>query len=90
MEQAKWVRCIQITFCFILLVVSCLEGLLQDHPDNGHQEDGKHGQNFSQTENDSCDDTDGNDSDTDELYEVGSDETVSSQDEEDFVDEETQ
>jgi hypothetical protein len=63
--------------------VTCLEELLQEKPGK-KQEHGENEQNMLGTETDS--DSDESNHDKDEPYEVETDETVSSQDEDDFVD----
>jgi hypothetical protein len=63
--------------------VTCLEELLQEKPGK-KQEHGENEQNMLGTETDS--DSDESNCDKDEPYEVETDETVSSQDEDDFVD----
>ena len=63
--------------------MTCLEELLQEKPGK-KQEHGENEQNMLGTETDS--DSDESNHDKDEPYEVETDETVSSQDEDDFVD----
>ncbi len=65
--------------------MTCLEELLQEKPGK-KQEHGENEQNMLGTETDSDDDSDESNCDKDEPYEVETDETVSSQDEDDFVD----
>lgn len=77
----------------MIFVVTRLEGLLQNHAGKVTKEEIAHGQHRKsslETDSDNSDDTDQSDCETDmdEPYEVESDETASSQDEEEFVGEE--
>lgn len=77
----------------MLSVLTCLEGLLQNHAGKVTKEEiahGLHQKSSLETDSDNSNDTEQSDCETDmdELYEMESDETASSQDEEEFVGEE--